>query len=185
MTIFTTTTALRRAAGIGAAILVLVVAGCGGSGNKATASTASTSSSAAAATTTTAPAGTSVAFDNSAPLTTPFTPACSPTDPADCVTPLSYGSVETSGDLTGTSVAAGAASIYKDSAVGSILGVFRGTVTGCGTGRILMVVTGGVTSGEWNFVDNSGSDDLKSLTGAGTYTIDTTGVHYKGVVHCK
>lgn len=121
--------AFRRAAGIGAAALVLGVAGCGGSDNKTAASTASTSAS-AVATTTTAPAGTPVAFENEEPQLTPFTASCNPTDPADCVTPLSFGSADIHGDLTGTAVAAGGASIYKDSAVGSVLIAFRGTVAG-------------------------------------------------------
>jgi hypothetical protein len=137
------------------------------------------------ATTTTAPAGTPVAFENVEPQLTPFTPSCSPTDPADCVTPASSGAAEIHGDLTGTAVAAGGASVYKDSTVGSVLIAFRGTVAGCGTGRLVMVATGAITSGEWKVVDKAGSDDLQSMTGGGTYTVDGTTVHYKGEVHCK
>lgn len=177
-------TALRRVAGIGAAALVLVVAGCGGSDNKATASTASTSAS-SAATTTTAPAGTPVAFENVEDHFTPFTPTCSPIDPADCITPASSGSADIHGDLTGTAVAAGAASIYKDSNVASVLIAFRGTVASCGTGRLVMVSTGTITAGEWKVVEKAGSDDLQPMTGTGTYTVDGTTIHYKGEVHCK
>lgn len=183
MTITTTTTLARRAAAIGAAVLTVVISGCGGSDTKAAGSNPSTSAS-SVATTTTAPAGTAVAFENAPPQPTLLTPACSATDPADCVTPLTYGSADVHGDLTGTAVAAGAVSLYKASTVGAVLLAFRGTVAGCGTGRVMLVGTGDVSTGEWKVIEKSGSDDLRSLTGGGTYTVDSTGIHYKGIVHC-
>lgn len=184
MSIRTRTGALQYAAAVGVVTLVLVVAGCGGSDKKAAASTASASAS-APATTTTAPPGTAVAFEAPPAAVSPLTPVCLPADPAECLTPLTYAAADFHGDLTGTSVGAGAASITTDPAYGSALFTFQGTVTACGTGRVLTLVSGGLSSGDWKFIEKSGTNELASMTGGGTYTIDAAGSHFTGELHCK
>lgn len=99
-------------------------------------------------------------------------PICS--SPTACVVPFSLRGVST-GDVAGTYVQAGAGTRMADGSLyaNSTL-VFTGTVTGCGTGTVTMRSTGvnraGVTSGEIEIIEGSGTDGLASLTGTGSLT---------------
>ena len=97
------------------------------------------------------------------------TPVCSPTT---CVVTFSLSGV-IAGDVAGSFVQAGAGARMPDGALyATSTLVFTGTVAGCGSGTFTMRSTGlnraGVTSGELEIVEGSGTDDLASLTGTGT-----------------
>lgn len=112
-------------------------------------------------------------------------PICSPE--ASCVIPFSLLG-QSSGDLEGTAVQAGAAATLADGTIyaNSTL-VFTGSIEGCGTGTVAMRSTGlnvdGETSGIVEIVDGSGTAGLAPVSGTGTVTLGRAEPGSRGDAH--
>ncbi len=111
-------------------------------------------------------------------VTTLWDPHCSG---GDCTQPYWVAAQQTGG-LDGTLVNNG--TLLLDGSPGfevSIIGVFTGTVQGCGTGSFALsfpLTKGSATtpfSGAEVIVPGSGTGELTGITGAGTYTFDPLG----------
>ncbi|MFT3854892.1 MAG: DUF3224 domain-containing protein [Ilumatobacteraceae bacterium] len=90
-----------------------------------------------------------------------------------CILPFTItGGPASTGDVAGTTVQAGSASVLPDGTVyaNSII-TFTGTILGCGTGTVTMRSTGlnkaGTTSGRVVIVAGSGTAELTGITGSG------------------
>jgi hypothetical protein len=138
---------------------------------------------------TTAPAGAEVHWRLDA---VPETPRKECGAPDQCVLlGTERGALE--GDLTGTSLTGSSTAFSK---AGKFFvartDLFRGTVTGCGSGTLVLAVNeladlhGG--SGDWRIVEGFGTGDLAHATGHGTGrgTVAKDGFHsqWEGVIDC-
>ncbi len=82
------------------------------------------------------------------------------------------------GDLQGTSVQAGVGRLSTDPAApgyaATALDIFRGTVTGCGEGTLVLrstsMLAGTVLTQQWEVVEGYGSGALSAVRGSGTGT---------------
>jgi len=92
------------------------------------------------------------------------------------------------GDLEGTKVAAGGAGLNatNDRFATARIERFDGTVKGCGTGSIYLVISEVATTtsgtGTFEVVEGFGTGGLAHLTGhgSGSGTVDASGIHGKG-----
>ena len=94
-----------------------------------------------------------------------------------CVWPTTLRESMT-GDLQGTSVQAGVGRLSTDPAApgyaATALDIFRGTVTGCGEGTLVLrstsMLAGTVLTQQWEVVEGYGSGALSAVRGSGTGT---------------
>jgi hypothetical protein len=98
-------------------------------------------------------------------------PVCD--DAGHCARPFAIASAQAStGDVAGTGVQAGGGTLLPDGTIyaNSVI-VFSGTLGGCGTGSVVMRSTGfnraGVTSGDIEIVDGTGTGELTGISGTG------------------
>src|SRR5262249_9762082 len=108
-----------------------------------------------------------------------------------CVSSFSFGQgAPTHGDLVGTFVVAGGGSLVGSTIQISSVETFNGTVSGCGTGTVLIRsdthtnadFSGG--GGTWSVVPGSGTGDLTNLVGGGTGDFTGAEPTEDGVVIC-
>jgi hypothetical protein len=105
------------------------------------------------------------------------TAPCDPTTPARCAG--TFENVITySGGITGTSFAVGAAALAPDGVYRAMaIEQFAGTITGCGTGTVVIRQTGtldpttGRSEGSWAIVPGAGSGDLAKATGGSSRAV--------------
>lgn len=119
--------------------------------------------------------GTDIEFSTTFGAPDMLAPACD--DDGNCVLPLTraHGTIE--GSITGRTVSGGVGTAIASggySAAG--VQVFVGTIEGCGTGTLVWteyITSDGVdTTGTWTIVEGSGTGDLESVTGGGTFDAD-------------
>ena len=151
------------------ALALLTVAACGSDDSS---TSASPSTSTPTASTTTEPPGKEIHATGTSGTPKVGDPICDAEK--HCMIPLTLTGTY-SGDLTGTGISHGAGALFgTEYASGGTL-IFTGTITGCGSGTMVVTDSGrGTTDGRgsstWTIVDGVGTGDLVRVSGSGTTT---------------
>jgi hypothetical protein len=133
-----------------------------------------------------------VHYQSGSPPSTVGAPACDPA--GHCMFPYSVNfdpvkSVST-GDVAGTWVGSGGATVIGTALYSSALATFNGTVTGCGTGSFLLrldsksFLDGSPGTTTWTIEKGSGTGDLVNITGFGTGDTSAAVPTSDGFVFC-
>jgi hypothetical protein len=157
-------------------VIVTLLAACG-SDDAVTEGSAAVSSrapaSTAAASTTAEERGQEITATSTAGTTTIGDPVCD--EAQHCIYPLTV-TATVSGDLTGTTVAHSAGALVGTDFAASDTLLFHGTISGCGTGTLVLLGTGrgsttGTTTSAWTIAEGFGTGDLVAVTGSGTTSV--------------